>query len=420
MSGKEIKQAPKKKTASQLEATAVVATPNENKKAKSASSHMGAKMTFESIKAIVFAMIIGVLFMAVLTPESIGAFFENFWTMSFGGIFQGDFVAVSNTLANLSYMIPLGLALAVSFKIKIFNIGSAGQFLAGGFIAFFFATKLDFAGSWIVVLLIGTVVGGLIGWLIAILKNRFGINEVISSIMLNWVIFYLIRSASPGNSESWTSIYGSITDTSSLKKDWILNLFGTSSILSHINTGIIIAIALVIVFALLYKKTNWGFKQEILGGNVNVSNYLGLDGKHEINKTMAISGALAGLAGAIYWVGFSDSTDLIGFMNGGITDIPGLTFNGITIALLGFNSAIGVMFASILLSMLNPAVVGSSLDAVAGDMHIVDIIQGSMIVLLTRSHYILFYKDAKAKKEKKVKEVIEEEKTAEAKEAVKQ
>ncbi len=369
---------------------------------------LATKQLLQSIIAILIALFIGVLLIAIDDPNNISVFFKSLWNFSFGSTI--DF---ANFLANLSWMIPLGLALAVSFRIGLFNIGAAGQMLGGGFGAYLFATSVNIPQiGWMVTILFGAAIGMFIALIIGFLKTQFNINEVISSIMINWVIFYLVRNASPGASQTWGSIYGLIQEGNNMKQEWLLNIFDAPSY-TKLNVGVIVALALIPLFMFLYSHTSWGFKQDLLGGNKDASDFIGINKDAEIIKSIMISGALAGTAGAIYFVGFHDPYSLYSVMNKYSNEIPGIFFNGITISLLGFNSTLGVLLASILLSILYPA--GSqSLDEVIGDKHIVDIMIAVMIIMMARAHYSIYYKQKRVKVKSQTNnnsvEKIEEEK----------
>ncbi len=349
----------------------------------------------ESIIAVIVSILFGLVLMAIVDPTLVPEFIKGMYDLSFGSMTN-----FSNFLANLSWMIPLGLALGVSFRIDVFNIGSAGQMFAGGFAAFIFATTMDVGQlGWIFVLVIGMTVGMLISMLMAFLKVWFNINEVITSIMFNWAIFFLIRNVVPIDNR-----WNEIIDGNSLRFDFLFNLFNTNESISQINIGIIISIALVFIFAFAYKKTNWGYKQSLLGSNHNLSNFVGMNKKQEILKTMGISGMLAGLSGAIFFVGYHDSSSIISVISKSTNDVPGVFFTGITIALLGFNNVWGIFFSSMLISVLTPGPI--TLDQKAGDMHIVDIMVATMVIMMARAHYKIYYKEKKVKKVDK-KEVDE-------------
>lgn len=294
-------------------------------------------------------------------------------------------VGLDHFLGTLSWMIPLGLALAVSFRIGIFNIGSAGQMLAGGMVAVLFATNVDIpAFGWLICLFFGIIAGMLVSLLIGFLKNEFGVNEVISSIMLNWFVFYILKYFTP------TRGFGELLGSNSMHFDWFENILFPNYEASFFTIAIIIALILVPVFWYLYKKTQWGVRQELIGNNRNIGKFLGINEKSEFYKAFAISGALAGLAGAIYVVGFATPSELPAY---NISEVPGITFNGITISLLGFNGPVGVLFSSLLMSALaNPY-----LDGTIGSIHIVDIMIAILIVLMAKANYDIYYKVKKTK-----------------------
>ncbi len=357
------------------------------KTTKKQNNQLALRKFKESIIAIVISILLGMALMAIVDPGLIPVFLYSIYDLSFGNLTD-----VSNFLANLTWMIPLGLSLGVSFRIGVFNIGSAGQMFAGGFIAFLFATSTDIGQyGWIFVLIIGMIIGMAISMIIALLKNLFNINEVITSIMFNWAIFFLIRNVVPVNNH-WNEIIAG----NSLRFDWIYNIFNTTESISKINIGIFIAIGLVIVFSYAYKRTNWGYKQSLLGSESNLPHFVGLNRNVEVIKTMAISGALAGLAGSIFFVGYHDSNSITAVISKATNDVPGVFFTGITIALLGFNGVWGIFFSSMLISLLTPEPI--SLDQKAGDMHIVDIMIASMVILMARAHYNIYYKEKRVKK----------------------
>ncbi len=347
---------------------------------------VGLKKLGSSLVAVISAFILGIALMMITgNVLNIPDFFAALFNRSFGSLVSfGDF------LGKLSWMIPLGLSLAVSFKIGVFNIGSAGQMLGGGLGAYIFASNVQVGpGGWILVLIIGALIGMLIATLIGLLKNSFGIHEVISSIMINWIMFYIFRYCSPSSGASAKAIL----DGNALRFDWLANAFDTSTVASPINLGIIIVLPIPIILFILYKYSLWGYKQELIGNNKNVGKYLGVNEKWEILKAFMISGALAGLAGAIYYVGYRGDLP-----QSNISDIPADTFLGITISLIGFNSPLGIFASSALISMLTFS--SNSLDSTIGSHHVVDIIVAVMIIFMAMTNLYINYKDFKFKKPK--------------------
>lgn len=338
----------------------------------------------ESLKAIAFALIIGLIIIVITSLVTSGdrgdygpiSFIEETWTRNFGN--KMYFTAL---LSRLSYLIPLGLALVVSFRMGIFNIGASGQSFLGGFMAFWVASVLDIgAFGFIITLSIGILVGMSMALIVAFLKVKFRINEVITSIMFNWIALYLIVQFTSNIDASSATI-----DNNDLRFEWVNSImFGSSNVSSHFNLGVLIMFPLAIVIWFLYSKTKWGYKQDLIGNNTNVGKYLGIKSDNEIYKTMALSGGLAGLAGVIYLLGYDNG--LTGF-GSEFTDIPAATFDGITISLIGYNSPIGVIFSSILIGVLK----ADGLDQQIGSYHITDIMMALMIVFIAISTFRIKY-----------------------------
>lgn len=325
----------------------------------------------ESFKAILWALLIG-LILIIITGQSnlIVEFIDAIFTSNFGSSRN-----MAAFLARISYLIPLGLSLAVSFKMGLFNIGASGQAFGGGTCAYIVASTLNIGNfGFIFTILIGVLVGMLIALLIGFLKTKFNISEVISSIMINWIVFYFVRFVSLDE--------GVMNVQNDLQMDWINDLFGTTS--SRINLGFFLMLPLVPVLWFMYNKTKWGFKQDMIGNNKNVGKYLGIKENREILKTMALSGALAGLAGTIYITGY-----YMFLPDDGIKDIPGWTFDGITVALLGFNSPIGVIFSASFLALFQSY--SDTLDMLIGDYGIVAIMIATTIVFISKSNYRILY-----------------------------
>ncbi len=337
---------------------------------------LNTRRTLAALVAFLLAMLIGLLLIiATGQTYAIGNFFKNFWSESFGSISK-----FSSWLSTLAYLIPLGLALAVSFRMGIFNIGAAGQALAGGSIAFLVGSTLNIGSlGWIVTIIIGVAVGASMAFVIAFLKNKFKINEVISSIMLNWMAFYLIRFlVIPADGDASTILINANND---LNFAWLNSLFGEGNASDDVNIGIIIMIPLAVLVWFAYSKTKWGYKQDLIGNNPHVGDFLGIDKNKEIYKAMIISGALAGFAGVVYQCGMDNAV-----LAKGAKDIPAWTFNGITISLLGFNSPIGIIFSSALFATFN-----SDIDSVIGDYGIIDVIVALMVVFIAASNYLVTY-----------------------------
>ncbi|BDV03794.1 MAG: hypothetical protein HPPSJP_5150 [Candidatus Hepatoplasma scabrum] len=347
---------------------------NKNKKRK---FHFNQKLII-SLIIILIGLYIGMLIIAI--------FGYNPFTL-FTATWEGNFTSLKefgNFLSVFTWMTFIGLGALVAFRAKIFNIGIFAQMVAGGLFGYLFAALVVWPGRIGVLfsILIPVATGIFIALLIAFLKNRYNINVVVSSIMLNWIVFWIYRYfRNPVNAPylfNGGTVPMNIDPSNSLRFDWLTSLFPESSI----NIGIILLVIIVPIIWFLYAKTSFGIKQGIIASSENISLYSGINYKKEIYKAMALSGALSGLAGATFYLGTNQTLPVVG------NDLPLEPFNGITIALIGFNSPIGAVFGAIFISLFENAKI--YLD-VYSDQNIVDFIMGIIVLFISGANYFLIY-----------------------------
>ncbi len=349
-------------------------TTNVNKKEET-SKKVNSKFVI-SIFSILIGILIGMFLMAIVGYNPI---------YLFEALIQGNFgnlQAFGNLLATITWLAFLGLAMVVSFRANIFNIGISAQMVGGGLAGYLFAAlvqspnKIGMLGS----IFIPVFVGVLIALFIAFLKNRFRVNEVVSSIMINWSIYWVYRYFKNPINAPYLFDGGSTTINiayeNSLKVDWLTNLFDGS----FINISIFILILVVPIIWFLYNKTIFGVKQDILGNNASVANYVGINKKAEVYKAMALSGGLAGMAGASFYLGANDSLTYVS------SDLAPEAFNGITIALIGFNSPIGSIFGAIFVGMFENS---KTYLSVFATREIANLITAIIIWILAFSNYFI-------------------------------
>ncbi len=331
-----------------------------------------------SMKAIIFAFLIGTILVMIASNFAENAveynaltLYQQMWKQNFGTL--TDFTEM---LSRMAYLIPLGLAMVVSFRMGIFNIGSAGQAFMGGTVAYVVGATFNLGPlGFLLTIAAGVFTGMLLAGVVAILKNKFKINEVISSIMINWIVLYVVMQFRNEIGDMH------LNAGSDLRFDWINNLFMVfgDHVSTTLNLGVIIMIPLIFTFVFMYSGTKWGYKQNLIGGNPKTGAYLGINSKKEIMKTMLISGGLAGLAGTIYLTGFEVTGGL--FSGSELVELPGTSFDGIAIALIGYNSPLGVLASSFLFSILK----ADGIDDAIGAFRIVEIIMGLMIIFIAMS-----------------------------------
>ncbi len=252
-----------------------------------------------------------------------------------------DFTSFLDALAP---MIFAALAITVAFKAGMFNIGVAGQMLMGGFVA---TVVIGYSGLTAflakpLVLVVALVVGALAGGFIGFLKHRFNISEVVSTIMLNYIFAnatsYFIKTyyINPVSRQS-----EQIEAAASLT----LKGIRVAGIRIDIPLGIFLAIGIALLMHFILAKTRLGFEIKAVGSNKKAAKYAGINIGKTIVLTMMISGGLAGLAGATYYLGY------FGSIQPGV--LAGLGFDAIATSLLGNNHPLGIILASILITTLD-------------------------------------------------------------------
>ncbi|WP_414839103.1 ABC transporter permease [Carnobacterium sp. TMP28] len=289
--------------------------------------------------AILIALFIGAIVMLIGGYNPIVAY-ESLVLKIFGSVYD-----MGETVRAIIPLILSGFAVAVASKAGIFNIGVDGQIIMGAVSSLLVGTLIDLPPiiHGIVAIVVGIIAGGLWGVLIASLKTKFGINEVISSIMLNYIALYLshmlIKSFAAQEGTARSSL---IKESASIGFPSLNTLFGGA----RIHWGFIIIPFVVFAFYYFFEKTRWGYETKTVGLNPDAANYSGMKVNGILIRTMFISGALGGLIGAL------DTLGVYGYV-AIVSSTSGIGFDGIAIALLGGNSTLGTTLSGILIGALD-------------------------------------------------------------------
>ena len=292
-----------------------------------------------ALVAIVLGLIAG-SFLMLLTGNNP---FQGYYFLIRGGLMSIE--RVGNTLATATPLIFTGLAVAFAFRTGLFNIGAAGQMLAGGLCA----TAIGLTFAWPKAILLPTAVlgallaGALWGFVPGYLKSRFNVHEVVSSIMMNWIAYWTVYYVVPGYFKGpyLETESRKISEAASLKVAWLTKMFNGS----YINLGFFLAVVAVIIITFILNKTTLGYELKAVGFNRHAAEYAGIRSNRNIIVSMMISGALAGLGGAAFYIGYASNIQ-IGVM-------PSQGFDGIAVSLLGANSPWGVFFAAVFFGLLH-------------------------------------------------------------------
>ena len=243
----------------------------------------------------------------------------------------------------LAPMLLAALSFIVAFKAGLFNIGISGQMLLSGFAATAAVGYIKELSPWIakpLVLLTGAVVGGLCGALIGFLKYRFNIHEVVSTIMVKYILNFttgffintryadmLTRSSricSPASRLTWTKV-------------------PVGGVNCNIPLGIVVAIVCAFAVKFIFDRTVFGFELKAVGTSRSCARYIGVNVRRSIILAMAFSGIFAGLAGVTYYLGYTNTIVP--------KTLPGMGYDSIAVALLGNASPIGAIFASMIVTI---------------------------------------------------------------------
>lgn len=257
---------------------------------------------------------------------------------------QGQLADFMGMINALTPMIFAALAVAVALKTGLFNIGVSGQMLAAGFVTSVLIgySKLPMGAALPLVLLVGVVVGGAVGALIGWLKHRFNINEVVSSIMLNYIIQYLVSFLINQYYINMVSRQSNPVSAASRLTLMNVSAFGLNI---DIPLGILLAIPAAFLVRFLLDKTRLGYELKVVGLNRRAAKYAGINVGRSMVTSMLLSGALAGLAGVTYYLGTFNSIQP--------RTLTSVGFDSIAVCLLGNANPIGILFSSLLITVIS-------------------------------------------------------------------
>lgn len=296
-------------------------------------------------------------------------------------------------------LIMTGLSVALAYKTGLFNIGAPGQYLMGTMSAIVVALSLDTskipAGLvWILAFLTAAVAGALWGCIPGFFKAFLNVNEVITSIMTNWIAANLVTIIFDNSKFRNMTDYGKVGYTLKLNSNGVASpKMGLDKLLggSNANVGIVIAIVIAILIYIMISKTTFGYELKACGSNKFAAKYAGMNEKRNIVLSMAIAGALSGIGAALYYL----QGDIEFFWNTSMT-LPNEGFNGIPVALLAICNPIGTVFAGLFMAYLT--ISGNQLSAFTPYNEYMASIIVAVIVYL--SAFSLFFKGLLDKKKK--------------------
>ncbi len=288
-----------------------------------------------------------------------------------------DFLAY---LGILTPMIFGSLSVVTGYKAGLVNIGVSGQMLLSAFIATVLVgySNLGPVVSKLLAVIIGIVVGGLAGVFVGFLKYKFNIHEVVSTTMLNYIFSFVIGFfINNYYVDPFTRHSKAISKNASLT----LKSVEIGGMKMNIPLGFILALFVVFFIYFLFKKTTLGFEIRMVGANKRCSFYSGVNIGKTMIIAMAISGALAGLAGICYYMGYYNAIPP--------NQLPGIGYDAVAVSLLGNIHPIGCLFASIFIMIFqNGSIYMSSKLGIAKEISAVII--GIVLIFCACSQYFKY------------------------------
>ena len=274
-------------------------------------------------------------------------------------------IAAANLQQTLILWVPLvltGLAVAFAFRCGLFNIGGQGQYLAGTIAAVLIATELpkrvDLPSlPLILITIVGAMLAGaFLAGIAGILKGTVGAHEVITTIMLNWIVIWVGSFLFGIDGPFQTPVSDAVPSSEDIVEAAKLPVIWGDPLLQGLHAGILVAVAALVVYTLTLNRTTLGYEVRAGGFNPDAARYGGISVAKNYFLAMAIAGLFAGLAGSLDVLGWQFRQD--------VTSIQGsqIGFIGIAVALLGRNTAVGVALAALLFAALETGTASRNLD----------------------------------------------------------
>lgn len=295
-----------------------------------------------SLVACVIGLLVGFLVLVVTSPENSIKGFKALLT----GAVSGGFTDFGNVIVYAGIYILCGLSVGFAGKTGVFNIGLSGQFIIGGVAALYVGIMWTWLppGIHSLVAVIAGLLAGL-GWssIIGFLRAFFNISEIVVGILLNYIGVYL------ANMIILDKFYDSYANRSQpVQSSALIPTLGMEKIFPGTGADItfFVAILLAIVIHMILNKTTFGYEIRTCGFNKDAGIYSGINAKKNVILSMAIAGALPGLAGAMFYLSSSHNYIQI------VDSAPAIPMRGIVVSLVAMGSPIGIILSAIFIAYI--------------------------------------------------------------------
>ena len=312
-----------------------------NKKRGSILRFEGVQTLLASLLCILGGLFIGFIVLLIIEPsgawEAITAVLKSYFRYSSAKL---QLKYLGQTLTRTAPLLMCSLSVLFAYKVGMFNIGAAGQYVAGACAALYMGIGLHM--PWWVCLIAAMLAGALMGALSGALKTYCNVNVVISGIMLNWIALYVTNmilslEGIKNPMSPYTVQLRGVNPGALIPQMGLNTLFGNEK---SVTIAIPLAIILAIVVWVILNKTKFGYELKATGYNFHAAKYSGMKENRNIILTMMIAGALAGMGAALLYLTGIEEWETT------ISSVPGMGFNGIAVAFLGGLSPIGSILAA--------------------------------------------------------------------------
>ena len=343
-----------------------------------------AQSLLASLLCILIGLLVGYVVLLLINPagagEAITTIVKNFMTYSRR---NAQLKYLGSTLVKTAPLLMCSLSVLFAYKVGLFNIGAAGQYVVGAGASLYCA--LAWHMPWYVCLLAAVAAGAVLGAVSGVLKAYCNVNEVISCIMLNWISLYMVNTLLTRVKESASPYTMTLSSTNpgAILPELPAFCMAWFNDNQYVTIAIPLAVLVAVAIWVLLEKTKLGYELKATGCNKFAAKYCGMRENKNLILTMAIAGGLAGMGAAMLF--------LTGFEQWQCTQssIPGMGFNGIAAAFLGGLNPLGTILSSYFIQHITNG--GAYVDKTMYSAQISDFISALIIYLCG---FVLFFKFA--------------------------
>ena len=340
----------------------------------------GFQTLLASLLCILGGLLVGYIVLLIIEPSgawgAIVAVMQNFMRYPNAAL---RMKYLGQTLVRTAPLLMCALSVLFAYKVGMFNIGAAGQYVAGACASLYVALK--FGMPWYICILAAILAGALIGAISGMLKTFCNVNVVISGIMLNWISLYLtnlILSQVKNPTSPYTLGLRGVNSSALLPSMGLHTLFNNEK---SVTIAIPLAVIMSIAVWVILNKTKFGYELKATGYNYNAAKYCGMKENRNIILTMMISGALAGMGAALLFLTGIEEWET------SLSSVPGMGFNGIAVAFLGGLSPLGSILSAFFIQHITSG--GGNVDLTLYCAQISSLISSLIIFLCA---FVAFFK----------------------------